>query len=50
MIDACANWFNGHGWDVGAIYTRHLFEYYSVPLTSFRQYLGKSPLVIRDVA
>ena len=43
-------WLNEHGWDVDAIYTRNLFEYYGVPLTSFRQYLGKSPLVIRDVA
>jgi len=43
-------WFNEHGWDVDAIYTRNLFEYYGVPLTSFRQYLGQSPLLIKEVA
>ncbi len=43
-------WFNEHGWDVDAIYTRNLFEYYGIPLTSFRQYLGRSPLRIADVA
>lgn len=43
-------WLNEHGWDVDAIYTRNRFEYYGVPLTSFRQYLGQSPILIRDVA
>jgi uncharacterized protein YbjT (DUF2867 family) len=42
-------WFNDHGYDVDVEGTRNRFEYYGIPLTSFRQYLGATRLGI-DVA
>ena len=43
-------WFNKHGYDVEIHGTRNRFEYYGIPLTSFRQYLGHTRLGIEQVA
>jgi hypothetical protein len=43
-------WFNEHGYDVDIGGTRNRFEYYGVPLDSFRQYLGKTRLGIEEAA
>ncbi len=43
-------WFNEHGYDVDVGGTRNRFEYYGIPLDSFRQYLGKSRLGIGEAA
>jgi len=43
-------WFNEHGYDVDVEGTRRRFEYYGIPLTSFRQYLGRTRLGIEQAA
>lgn len=43
-------WFNEHGYDVDILGTRNRFEYYGIPLDSFRQYLGKTRLGIELAA
>lgn len=43
-------WFNEHGYDVDIGGTRNQFEYYGIPLDSFRQYLGKTRLGIGEAA
>ena len=43
-------WFNEHGYDVDIGGTRNRFEYYGVPLDSFRQYLGQNRLGIGEAA
>ncbi len=43
-------WFNEHGYDVDVLATRMRFEYYGVPLASFRQYLGRTRLGIELAA
>jgi uncharacterized protein YbjT (DUF2867 family) len=43
-------WFNEYGYDVDVEGTRRRFEYYGIPLTSFRQYLGTTRLGIEQAA